>query len=369
MAKKTIKKHEMREKVIEKIILGIETSCDDTSIAILKGNPDQLNAKPELLAHQSFSQELMLARWGGVVPEIAARNHLEKISPLLDSALKLAAVHLSQINLVAVTTHPGLLGPLLTGINCAKTIALLQELPIASVNHLYAHLEAIHLTATVEYPYLGLLVSGGHSMYLLVNSPTDFEMIGNTIDDAAGEAFDKGGKLLGLGYPAGRIIDDKAKFGDFKKYSFPVSMLNSGDATLSFSGVKTALRNFIEENPEQNYKIEDVCASYQYAIVEALTRKCRVALDMAFAKTGRDLPIVVGGGVACNSYLRESLAQKFDNVNFVSPKFCTDNGAMIANYALRTFSEALPFPECLKLDARNQYVSKSQKLDNVRKQK
>jgi len=354
---------------MEKIILGIETSCDDTSIAILKGNPDQLNERPELLAHQSFSQEMLLAKWGGVVPEIAARNHLEKISPLLDSSLKLAAIKLSQVNLVAVTTHPGLLGPLLTGINCAKTIALLQALPIASVNHLYAHLEAIHLTTTVEYPYLGLLVSGGHSMYLLVSGPTEFEMIGNTIDDAAGEAFDKGGKLLGLGYPAGKIIDDKAKFGDFKKYQFPISMLNSGDATLSFSGVKTALRNFVEANPEQNFKMEDVCASYQYAIVEALSRKCRVALDMVFSRVGRDLPIVVGGGVACNSSLRETLTRNFENVHFVSPKYCTDNGAMIANYALRTFHEALPFPECLKLDARNQYVSKSQKLVDQRKSK
>lgn len=364
MAKNTTKKVDM-----EKIILGIETSCDDTSIAILKGDPDQLNQQPELLAHQSFSQEMLLAKWGGVVPEIAARNHLEKISPLLDSSLKLASMKLSNISLVAVTTHPGLLGPLLTGINCAKTIALLQELPIASVNHLYAHLEAIHLTTTVEYPYLGLLVSGGHSMYLLVNSPSDFEMIGNTIDDAAGEAFDKGGKLLGLGYPAGKIIDDKAKFGDFKKYQFPISMLNSGDATLSFSGVKTALRNFVEEHPEHNFKMEDVCASYQYAIVEALSRKCHVALDMAFEKCGRDLPIVVGGGVACNSFLRETLTKKFNNVHFVAPKFCTDNGAMIANYALRTFHEALPFPECLKLDARNQYVSKSQKLVDQRKAK
>jgi N6-L-threonylcarbamoyladenine synthase len=353
----------------EKLILGIETSCDDTSIAILKGNPDDLTHKPELLAHQSFSQELILRKWGGVVPEIAARNHLEKISPLLESALNLANVRIANIDLVAVTTHPGLLGPLLTGINCAKTIALLNELPIASVNHLYAHLEAVHLTTTVSYPYLGMLVSGGHSMYLLVTSPTEFEIIGNTIDDAAGEAFDKGGKLLGLGYPAGKIIDDKAVFGDFKKYAFPISMLDSGDATLSFSGVKTALRNFIEAHPDNNFKMEDVCASYQYAIVQALVRKCQVAVDIAFSRFGRDLPIVVGGGVACNSALRKTMTEKFSEVHFVSPKFCTDNGAMIANYALRTFNEAIPFPECLLLDARNQFVSKAKKLEVQRKQK
>lgn len=353
----------------ENIILGIETSCDDTSIAILKGNPDDLSQKPEILAHQSFSQELILKKWGGVVPEIAARNHLEKITPLLESALETAKLKLSDIDLVAVTTHPGLLGPLLTGINCAKTIALMSQLPIASVNHLYAHLEAIHLTETVPYPYLGLLVSGGHSLYLIVRAPNEFEIIGNSIDDAAGEAFDKGGKLLGLGYPAGKIIDDLAVKGDHKKYTFPISMLNSGDATLSFSGVKTALRNFIEEYRDKDFKMEDVCASYQYAIVEALSRKLQAAQDIAFSKIGRELPIVVGGGVACNSSLRKTLHANFSNVYFVAPKFCTDNGAMIANYALRTFHDSISFPECLLLDARGQYVSKAKKLEDARKSK
>ena len=287
----------MKENFNHKIILGIETSCDDTSIAILKGNPDNLSQNTELLAHQSFSQELILQKWGGVVPEIAARNHLEKITPLLQATLANANITLADIDLVAVTTHPGLLGPLLTGINCAKTIAMINQLPIGSINHLYAHLEAIHLTEKVEYPYLGLLVSGGHSMYLLVRDSSDFEILGNSIDDAAGEAFDKGGKLLGLGYPAGKIIDEMAAKGDPKKYSFPISMLDSGDATLSFSGVKTALRNFLEEHPDRNFKIEDVCASYQHAIIEALTRKLKVAIDIAFSKYGYDLPIVVGGGV------------------------------------------------------------------------
>ncbi|MFA6238207.1 MAG: tRNA (adenosine(37)-N6)-threonylcarbamoyltransferase complex transferase subunit TsaD [Bacteriovorax sp.] len=343
----------------EKFILGIETSCDDTSIAILKGNPHDLSEKPTLLAHQSFSQEILLAKWGGVVPEIAARNHLEKLTPLLESALGIAEVKLGDFDLVAVTTHPGLLGPLLTGINCAKTIALIHNLPISSVNHLYAHLEAIHLTENLSYPYLGLLVSGGHSMYLLVRAANDFELLGNSIDDAAGEAFDKGGKLLGLGYPAGKIIDELSVKGDHKKYSFPISMLDSGDATLSFSGVKTALRNFIEEHPDNNFLVEDVCASYQYAIVEALSRKLQVALDIAFSKCGLDLPVVVGGGVACNSYLRKTLNAKYSDVHFVAPKYCTDNGAMIANYAFRTYSDALPFPDCLLLDARGQYVSKA----------
>lgn len=348
----------------EKIILGIETSCDDTSFALLKGDPDNLNQAPTLLSHQSFSQEMMLAKWGGVVPEIAARNHLEKITPLLDTCFKEAQIKIDDVSLIAVTTHPGLLGPLLTGINCAKTLSLLHGLPVASVNHLYAHLEAIHLTNPLSYPYLGLLVSGGHSLYLLVTSPTEFEILGNTIDDAAGEAFDKGGKLLGLGYPAGKIIDDLAVKGDPKKYTFPISMLDSGDATLSFSGVKTSLRNFIEAHPDHDFKMEDVCASYQYAIVEALSRKLKKAQDM---NQIHNLPIVVGGGVACNSSLRKTLAANFKEVHFVAPRFCTDNGAMIANYALRTFKEAIPFPESLKLDARGQFVSKKDKLQDQRK--
>ncbi|NOT78783.1 MAG: tRNA (adenosine(37)-N6)-threonylcarbamoyltransferase complex transferase subunit TsaD [Bacteriovoracaceae bacterium] len=349
----------------EKVILGIETSCDDTSIALIKGNPENLTQTPVILAHQSFSQELILQRWGGVVPEIAARNHLEKITPLLAETFKIAGIKVKEIDLVAVTTHPGLLGPLLTGINCAKTLSLIHELPLSSVNHLYAHLEAIHLTSPVAYPYLGLLVSGGHSLYLKVTSPFDFEIIGNTIDDAAGEAFDKGGKLLGLGYPAGKIIDDLAKSGDLKKYTFPISMLDSGDATLSFSGVKTSLRNFIEKS-DHTYKMEDVCASYQHAIIEALARKLKVAQNMSKME---NFPIVVGGGVACNSYLRTTLLREFKNVHFVEPKYCTDNGAMIANYGLRTYQNFIPYPDCLALDARGQFVSKQDKLKKSREAK
>ena len=354
----------------ERLILGIETSCDDTSIAILKGDPDDLSKMPPvLLSHQSFSQELILQKWGGVVPEIAARNHLEKLTPILEATLKEANITFADINMLAVTTHPGLLGPLLTGINCTKTIALLHQLPIVSVNHLYAHIEAIHLTTPVAYPYLGLLVSGGHSMYLLVRSPSVFEILGNSIDDAAGEAFDKGGKLLGLGYPAGRIIDEKSIHGDSLKYKFPISMLDSGDATLSFSGVKTALRNFLEDHPDKNFKLEDVCASYQFAIVQALSKKLQAALNIAFKEFGYDLPIVVGGGVACNSALRKTLNSDFTNVHFVAPKYCTDNGAMIAHYALRTYHQAISFPDCLLLDARGQFVSKAEKLQNQRKVK
>ncbi|MDC1175542.1 tRNA (adenosine(37)-N6)-threonylcarbamoyltransferase complex transferase subunit TsaD [Bacteriovoracaceae bacterium] len=345
-------------------VLGIETSCDDTSICILKGQSGASIERPEVLAVEFFSQETLLKKWGGVVPEIAARNHLAKIAPLIEQVLEKAGTALSDIDLIGVTTHPGLLGPLLTGLNAAKTLALKEELPVLPVNHLYAHLEAIHITDEVNYPYLGLIVSGGHSLYLLVTSPLEFEILGTTIDDAAGEAFDKGGKLIGLGYPAGKEIDDRAKLGDPKKYEFPVGLRQSADANLSYSGVKTSLRQFAEKNPDvlaDEKSMNDLCASYQHAIVSALKLKMKYAIKQVKEKGFDQLPIVVGGGVACNSYLREVLKKSYKDVFFVQPKYCTDNGAMIANYALRTFEEnQIPFPECLEIDARGRYLKKSE---------
>ncbi|OFZ24607.1 MAG: tRNA (adenosine(37)-N6)-threonylcarbamoyltransferase complex transferase subunit TsaD [Bdellovibrionales bacterium RIFOXYB1_FULL_37_110] len=338
-------------------ILGIETSCDDTSIAIIKGSKGQYATRPDILTHKRFSQDTMLEKWGGVVPEIASRNHLKKLVPLLEECFKEAKLSPKDIHLTGVTTHPGLLGPLLTGINAAKTLALLYQTPLVPINHLFAHLEAIFLTKEVPYPYLGLLISGGHSMYFLVTSPTDFEILGSTIDDAAGEALDKAGKLLGLGYPAGKVIDDMAKEGDKNKYKFPIGLKSSSNATLSFSGTKTSLRLFLENT--KDYKLSDVCASYQEAVIGALCLKLKYAIKKAKEKTRLNLPIVVGGGVACNSSLRHTLGEKYkDNVHFVAPAFCTDNGAMIANYALRTYDDQIGFPECLKIDAKSRYISK-----------
>lgn len=349
------------------LTIGIETSCDDTSIAIIRG--ESKVCPPEVLSFTYFTQETLLAKWGGVVPEIAARNHLMKLAPLIDQALKEAKVEMDEIDLIGVTTNPGLLGPLLTGLNSAKTLAMIYKKPIVAVNHLYAHLEAIHLSEeNFTYPYLGLLVSGGHSLYLLVNSPTEFEILGSTIDDAAGEAFDKGGKLLGLGYPAGRIIDERAKKGDATKFTFPIGMKSSGDARLSFSGVKTSLRQFTEKNPDYQDHMDDVCASYQKAIVDALMLKLRYAYQNAKEKTGvQNLPIVLGGGVACNSALRAALKKKYPNSFHVLPKYCTDNGAMIANYAFRIEDQRVEFPKCLEMDARGRFVDKNQMLNEARK--
>ena len=353
-------------------ILGIETSCDDTSIAIIEsGSPNKV------LTHITAGQEDILKVWGGVVPEIAARNHLEKILPLLKTSFKDAKLKPADIDLISVTSSPGLLGPLLTGVNAAKTLALRFEKPILPVNHLYAHLEAIHLTEKVNYPYLGLLVSGGHSLFFSVKSSTDFKIIGGTIDDASGEAFDKGGKLLGLGYPAGHIIDRLSAFGDSNRFEFPIGLKASANSDLSFSGLKTALRNFIEKNPEimdakpTQFKTEektskdfyDLCASYQQAIVKALLLKLRYALkefksEFEEIKTPQ---IVVGGGVACNSELRKQILSRYKNACFVAREFCADNGAMIANYGAINFDSKIDFPECLSLDARSRVIKKDKK--------
>jgi N6-L-threonylcarbamoyladenine synthase len=350
------------------LILGIESSCDDTSLSLLRGDPGVSTSRPEVLAHKSYSQEVLLKKWGGVVPEIAARNHMAKLTPLLENVFDTAKLQPQDVDLIGVTTHPGLLGPLLTGLNSAKGLALYHELPILGVNHLYAHLEAIHLTEQIEYPYLGLLVSGGHSLFLRVSSPSDMALLGSTIDDAAGEAFDKGGKLMGLGYPAGPIVDKLAAQGDPKRFEFPVGLKGSKDCSMSFSGLKTSLRQFLDKNPsfihsgdstEYTQDLKDVCASYQYAIVQALGLKLKYAQLKNKKDLGRELPLVVGGGVACNSGLRQHLQQKSKEVHFVEPRYCTDNGAMIANYALRTADQAIAFPDCLYVDARGRFINKN----------
>ncbi len=351
-----------------KVVLGVETSCDDTSICLIQQAQDERHF-PTILAHQSFSQELLLRKWGGVVPEIAARNHLAKLVPLMQEVFEQAKLSPTVVDLIGVTTHPGLLGPLLTGLNTAKTLSLIHQIPILPVNHLYAHLEAIHLTEKIEYPYLGLLVSGGHSLYMLVRSGTDMQILGTTLDDAAGEAFDKAGKLMNIGYPAGKLIDDLSKKGDAKRFSFPIGLSNSHDANLSFSGVKTSLRQLLEQNPDlvakelgenQPQVIYDLCASYQHAVVSALAKKMKYAQEKVKEIVGHELPIVVGGGVAANSALRQVLASLYNRVHFVKMSFCTDNGAMIANYALRHPELAINFPDCLSLDARGRFIDRGQ---------
>jgi N6-L-threonylcarbamoyladenine synthase len=352
--------------------LGIETSCDDTSVCII----NESEGDTKILSHFKFGQEDILKHWGGVVPEIAARNHLAKITPILEDCFKAANISPNEIDYISVTTVPGLLGPLLTGLNAAKTLALLFKKPIIPTNHLFAHLEAIHLTDKVEYPYLGLLISGGHSIYFWVENKDSFNVLGSTIDDACGEAFDKAGKMLQLGYPAGHIVDQMAQFGDSSKYDFPIGLKSSADARLSFSGLKTSLRVFLEKNPhilelvpsnfehkeDTSQDFYDVCASYQKAICAALLLKMKYAKKIVKEKYSynKETPIVIGGGVACNSEIRKSFKQKYNQVHIVEPKYCTDNGAMIANYGRLYTHQAIPYPECLSLDARGRFINKKE---------
>ena len=347
-------------------ILGIETSCDDTSVAILKNK--------EVIAHLSYGQEETLKHWGGVVPEIAARNHLNKITPTLKESFQSAGITPEEIDYISVTAYPGLLGPLLTGINAAKTLSLIYKKPIIPVNHLYAHILAIQLTQEVSYPFLGLLISGGHSLFLWVKNENDFEVISGTIDDACGEAFDKGGKLLELGYPAGHIIDKLSKFGDPNRFEFPIGLKSSADARLSFSGTKTALRVFLEKNPEilsqkpkqfsqkeaSSQDFYDVCASYQRGITKALLLKTRYAFKHIQQKyqANNQTTLVIGGGVAANSDIREEFMKTYPQTLFVAREFCTDNAAMIANWGRLNINEAIHFPYCLEIDAKSRFINK-----------
>ena len=349
---------EKSSKYERRLILGVETSCDDTSICIIESAET-----PKVLALNSYNQDFLLAKWGGVVPELAARSHVKALPPLLQITFKEANVLPEEITEVAVTTHPGLVGSLLTGINLAKTFALIQSLPIVPVNHLYAHLEAIHLTETVPYPYLGLLVSGGHTAFMWVKGPNEMEILGTTLDDAAGEAFDKGGKLLGVGYPAGKLIDEFAKKGDLKKYDFPISYLRDRPGKMSFSGLKTALRVRVQKMSPSDVKDElpDLCAGYQEAIVQTLRIKTQEVIEKVLGLQWKNFtsPIVLGGGVACNSRLRAVMQATFKNVHIVSSIYCTDNAAMIANWAARVPELKVNFPECLSLDARSRFLEKT----------
>jgi len=334
---------------VKRRILGIETSCDDTSVSIVE--VDGAESKVKVL--HSLNSEKTLARWGGVVPEIAAREHVRVLAGLIELTVKDAGLNYDEISDIAVTAQPGLIGALLTGLNAAKTLALLHEKPITPVPHLWAHLEAIHLTEKVNYPYLGLLISGGHTLIVLVKNHEEFEVLGQTLDDAAGEAFDKGGKLLGLGYPAGKIIDEKAKTGNPKAFEFPISYMRDRPGKMSFSGLKTALRVFHEKNPRAD--IHDVCASYQHAIIMTLKDKMKEVMKLHLLQ---ELPVVVGGGVACNSYLRQEFTKAFRKSFFVAPKYCTDNAAMIAFWAALNPNAQVTYPDCLSLDAKSKMIAK-----------
>jgi N6-L-threonylcarbamoyladenine synthase len=316
------------------VILGIETSCDETAAALVTDGG-------EIRSNVVASQEALHARYGGVVPEIASRRHLELISPVIREALAQGGATLDDVDRVAVTQGPGLIGALLVGVAAAKAIAWARRLPLVPVDHLRGHVASLYLEpAPLEPPFLCLLASGGHTMLLHVRDHREHELLGSTLDDAAGEAFDKGARLLGLGYPGGREIDRLAREGDPAAYDFPVARVPGLD--FSFSGLKTALLYEVRElTPDElEARRADLAASYQRAIVRALVGR----VQEAAAQLGH-AQVAVVGGVAANSELREALP----GAALAPLQLCTDNAAMIASEA--RFAEPVPYPGYLGLDA------------------
>ncbi|NBB91418.1 MAG: tRNA (adenosine(37)-N6)-threonylcarbamoyltransferase complex transferase subunit TsaD [Spirochaetes bacterium] len=313
-------------------ILGVETSCDECSIALVEDGR-------RLIAQQIASQIEFHAPYSGVVPEIASRKHTEWILDVYHRTLEDAAATPADIDGVAVTTRPGLSGSLVVGLSFAKALAFGLGVPIVGVNHILAHLYAPHLEYEIDYPYLGLLVSGGHTLITMVRGVEDIEVLGTTVDDACGEAFDKVAKFLELGYPGGVVIDRLAREGSAEAFSFPLSTVNTGADRydVSYSGLKTAVVNQMEKfrTPGYDATNENIAASFQRAAIETVV----VQLERAVADSGITT-VVVGGGVAANSYLRERLSGRNDlRAIFPSMELCTDNGAMIAGigyHLLRT---------------------------------
>lgn len=317
------------------LVLGIESSCDETAAAIVSD-------KREILGECVLTQ-LEHKTYGGVVPEIAARCHLEHIDEILEETFKRAGIQPCEIDAVAASAGPGLIGGVVIGVMAAKALALALNKPFIAVNHLEGHALCARLSDDVEYPYLLLLVSGGHCQILIVKGVGDFERLGTTIDDAAGEAFDKVAKMLGLGYPGGPMIEKMAELGNEDRFVLPRPLWNSGDCNLSFSGLKTAVRKIIESySPDNNIEhailrkqdVADICAGFQLAAAESLLHKLKsaIAVYRTHYPEGKDL--VVSGGVAANTYLRKKLQQLADTegLKFAAPpiRFCTDNGVMIA---------------------------------------
>ena len=302
------------------VVLALETSCDETAAAVVMGGRD---VRASVVASQLEAH----ARYGGVVPEVASRAHLEALVPVLDEALARSGVALERVDAVAATTGPGLIGALLVGASAAKALAVVLERPFVAVNHLEAHLHAAMLDdPEAPWPMIVLLVSGGHTLLVRVDAPGTYEVVGRTVDDAAGEAFDKVARFLGLGYPGGPAIDRIAATGDADAMTLPRAMLQDG-LDVSFSGLKTAVINAVRAAPAT--RTADVAAAFQAAVVDVLVTKARRA-----ARTHGARSVALGGGVAANSLLRARLAEACaaDGLRVVlaSREMCTDNAAMIA---------------------------------------
>lgn len=304
-------------------IMGIETSCDETSVSII-------NSEGKVLSNSTFSQISIHKEYGGVVPEIASKNHLRKIIPVIDSSLKEAKKSIEDMSYLCVTNGPGLINCLMIGVATTKSIGLLKDINVLPINHLEGHVASCFIENDVNFPSICLVASGGHTNLYLLEDEKEFHLISSTRDDAAGEAFDKGAKILGLDYPGGVEIDRLSKGGNKKFHSFPITNLDAS-FDFSFSGLKTSLKYFIEKNNDWKSNIEDIACCYQEAIVESLLIKTKKAAMKFNSKN-----ILFAGGVACNSRLREAAEDLFGSrALFPSNQYCTDNGAMIAMRGLQ----------------------------------
>jgi N6-L-threonylcarbamoyladenine synthase len=307
-------------------VLGIETSCDETGVAVVEDGS-------KVLSNVLSSQHEIHGRFGGVVPELASRAHVERLNPLLDVALAEAGMRWSEVDAVAVTRGPGLVGALLVGLATAKAIALALDAPLIAVNHLEGHVYANFLEhGPPEPPYVALIVSGGHTLLVYMPEEQRYEVLGQTVDDAAGEAFDKVARFLGLGFPGGPELDRLARDGDPEAVRFPRAMAGSGDYDFSLSGLKTAVVRHVrrEEREGKKTSVPDIAASFQEAVVDVQVQK-----TMAAAEEKGVTSVLLGGGVVANSRLRERMAEDAEKrglrLLFPSAELCTDNGAMIAS--------------------------------------
>lgn len=314
------------------LVLGIETSCDDTAAAVVENG---VTVRSSVVSSQDFIHN----RYGGIVPELASRRHIEAIIPVVEEALKIAGAGLKDINGIAVTQGPGLVGSILVGLSFAKAVSFVTGIPFTGVNHIAAHPIAAFLrdkgddSPSPSFPFVSLIASGGHTALLLVKDFNEYKVLGGTRDDAAGEAFDKVAKLLGLGYPGGAVIDALSKTGDPKSFPFTRPYIAKGNLDFSFSGIKTAAMNHIKAGAGKD-DASGVAASFQEAVVDVLVAKALWAVDA----TGVN-DLVVAGGVACNSRLRERLTDAAEGAAirlFIPPpRFCSDNAAMIAALGYR----------------------------------
>ncbi len=323
------------------LVLGIESSCDDTAAAVVDNN----DTGSVVLSSVVSSQDTLHSRYGGVVPELASRRHIEMIIPVVESALEDAGIGLGDLDAMAVTEAPGLVGSLLVGMSFIKGISFVNTMPFVGVNHILAHANAAFLVDDVgkdregaeeapevpEFPFVALVVSGGHTTLLYMTDYGEYKVLGATLDDAAGEAFDKTAKVLGLGYPGGRVIDSLAKEGNRDAIPFPRALLSKESLDFSFSGIKTSVQTYIKKlhGGFDDITLRDISASFQEAVVDVLVKKAMRAMEAVNADT-----LVIAGGVACNSRLRVKAGEACSKADFdlyiPPPKYCSDNGAMIA---------------------------------------